>query len=301
MNAYAPVSAGCAETVDPCGVSREEFICQAMKLLPKGSLWARPECDFYKLFTAVAATYYDQWQRICALRIEASPCTADTTLQEWASIFEPVCEGLPDDPQALRDILCQLIQSRGVLSCEFVRATLEGLGYQVISCGPNTEREEMTFTPSCGPALGLSPIGNFWTGMSDSCEDKFKDNPCAIGCCEEDFEQSALEDPDPCEIISNGAFCPLEQCNIPLTPLVGDLQGGEPYQPLKKPFTLDVIIDANSPALEGECYGMTPGSVMLKSGAITSSSGGCSFLDLKICAIDALKPAHLTINYIVDC
>lgn len=282
----------CATIYDPCGISREEFICQALELLPLGGLWRRPECNFSQFFCAIAATYYDQFVQICALRSEANPCTADTAIEQWASIWSGVCETLPDDPQALQDVLCAYLSSRGVLTCELITEQLDLLGYDVISCGMDETRSTDLVTPTCGPSLGQGvSLGCYPNTVTDPCEAKFAGIPCAASCCNDD-EAPEFVPPDPCDVTANGGYC--VSCNSGGSGL-GVFQSGPSYYPLENPSCLVVLIDKNSPSID-PCH-IPPFGL----GLGNSLGVDCLEISAEACAIEALRPAHLQIKYVLDC
>ncbi len=293
-------SQDCADVFDPCGISRDEFICQALKLLPDGEFWGRRNCNFSNFFVAIASTYYDQFTKTCGLSLEGNPCTATDTLGEWASIWDSRCEGLPEDPDELRDLLCVLIRSNGVLTKQIIEDEITALGYDVVSCEVDTTRSSTLVTPVCGfiPGVYVPGVKAPSLGIIDECAESFRNTPCAsdfiAACCDQEEETQA----GPLNI----------QC-APITPASGFLKMGTPgaaqigasYFPLENPWTINVIVSLNSPAIQPFLCeiqrsqypgypGFTPGPFCLPNFEIPF-----------ICAIEILRPAHLSINIRTEC
>lgn len=151
----------CPEIVDVCGISREEFLCQALKLLPEGPLWRDGMCNAREIVLSVASTYYDLWQRMCALRPEIDPCTADVALDEWAQIFAPDCSTLPTDRDELSALVCELFQAAPEgFNNETIIALALASGYIVTDIQQDLDRDfSRKITPTNGFKTGFAMVG----------------------------------------------------------------------------------------------------------------------------------------------
>lgn len=287
----------CNDVFDPCSVTKEQFVCQALKLLPDDALYARPGCTFHNFFCAIACCFYDEFRKTCDLRPEANPCTSDSTIEEWASIWSDRCTALPTDPDELRDALCALMQSNGVLTCDIITEQLEAAGYVVNSCSVDKTRTTEPVQRFCGMVPGVYVPG-YCGGFQNlsSCADKFKDLPCAdqyiAACCEGE------ETP---EIVTE------INCDVQSRPVRFYKMGspgyqalGDPYFPLVNPWTVNAVIDISSPALDAvRCD-------ILRSQwpAYPGFSPGPKCFEINIeefCVIEALRPAHLCLNIKLEC
>lgn len=211
-------------------------------------------------------------------------------LDEWASVWRNECDDFPTDPEELREVLCNLMKSRGILSCDIITQEMARNGYNVISCCTDKRTTGELVTPGCGFSLGWSSLsGGAVFLRTDTCEDRFEGYPCAADCCD-GSDAVTVPAPDPCNIESNGAYC---HSNCGCHGL-GAFVGGECYHPLLSPFTLRVFIDKDSPAID-PCD--LPGPLLPAGMQMTGRS---SCVDVKeACTITAMKPAHLTIEYVV--
>lgn len=376
--------AGCRSIPDPANISKSDFICQTLKLLPPGSLYQRKDCNFFEFFCSIACSYYDQWQRLVEIRKEASPCTSEETVDDWLEIFSPFCDDISNELQEKQNLLCSLLGYRGQLTCTMINELLEIEGYNVTSCEVDKELCDDFVNTDCNAKTGFFKIGDFLASRKKECRHKIQGIPCTEGCCGEEEIPDVVGN-DPCNFsLNQGGYCSTEACKqfrIGDFPLKTEL-----FKRLKNPFTLCVTIDPNSPALMGgqepieiechdcgeiipgtisrknrcigiensnpccgsiivgetinipcpDCQKIIPGSLTTKlrcigvensnpccdtyevtapvgldciqnnPGAVVPKSGkigveNCNLLDIKICAIEILKPAHLCINYKVAC
>lgn len=171
MNRCLSVSAAAAEEqLSVCDISREDFVCQALKLLPPGTLWEEQACTLRDIICAVAGAYWDQWQRICCLEREVSPCTAVETLGEWIEILAPECLALPEladescdltseQNDEIRELLCDVISSGGQLTCGVISREVARLGLTVTRCVSDCETVDEFRTYTCGYELGQNELG----------------------------------------------------------------------------------------------------------------------------------------------
>ena len=305
LDGCASVADDCEVVFDPCEVSREQFIAQALKLLPPGQLWqGRCDCNFTMLFCAIAGVYYDQWSRACSVRGEVSPCTATDTLSEWAEIFQPICDDLPEEPAELRDLLCSLLQSRGQLTSQLIRDLLAAQGYNVLTIEPDRTFGSVTTFTACGFKLGHSPLGNFSLVRTKECRHTFAGLPCTEGCCTEEDEPETAQG-NPCDPQLNEGACSSSGCTCTTSGLGNFTETSSTGQQLINPWTLLVTIDPNSPTILADpdfiCYQWQAGSVLPRNNNLGNFEGCSEDLTIESCAIEALRPAHLTIRYRVEC
>ena len=67
-----------------CAPSLDEFVCQALKLLPDFSGKLNPDGNFIKFICALIESYYEcVVQSSCAIANEFSPCTSDIYFDQW--------------------------------------------------------------------------------------------------------------------------------------------------------------------------------------------------------------------------
>lgn len=378
MNICQTIPEPGAGRVDACAVTRDEFICQALKLLPPGVLFDNGACTVKDLFCAIAGTYYDQWQRICALEPETSPCTADVTLDEWAEVLSPACNGLPEDRQELRDTLCRLLETQGTLSCDLITAEVEAAGYTALRCETDCRTfadlrdancvfefgfselgcEDYECPPDvkvCGFELGYSPLGidssvsvqvGEGTERLRACTnpDAVGETVCVstLGCTDGDFgfteefvdvtvpvfqgfaapngvfqstrrsrqagdvcfnlcatESTAAPDvvlPDPCAAEDPAQVCSPNGCACSSD--LGAFTTEQTFSPLVSPSTINVYLDpADFPCSQP----METGLLIPQSGELGVGPDCRAGVDLNLCVVEALTPAHVTINYIVEC
>jgi len=279
----------CNNTYDPCGVTEQEFICQALKLLPDDALWQRNGCNFTEVFSSIAATYYQQWARACALRKEANPCTAQERLEDWAKIWDSDCGSLPTNSDELSEALCTLLSYEGQLTCSFIEDYMASIGYIVNRCETDTETQDTETVKYCGTAtrLGLYP-----RQITQSCQSKYAGIPCSQSCCV-GVDAPDVDPTDPCEVQVNLPFCSCGSgCNSGLGVFVE-----KRYFALKSPHTVNLFIDESSPAI-APCD--LPNGMVPHGGGLGHGSN-CLTIKDDACVIEALRPAHYTINYRIDC
>lgn len=302
---------------NPCSVTEQEFICQARKLLPRGRLLADQASGFLDLTDAIAATYHDRWQDICALFIEAIPCTADETLSEWAEIFAFDCEALPTDPVQLRALICELITTGRQLNLATVQALGAAQGITVTGMEwDKTLTTDTPATPVTGWRTGLQMVGVVPGGRGNvsTPADDLAQQPCTEDC------DNAQGDTPPS--VAHLIACP-ENSTGTIRPNCEDVGGasgstlccgggvgfrtdsaayvppGENLFRPANPWTLNISVDASSLPDEVVCCFTRANSITNRGHRV--GIGGPPDFDLEICGLRELAPAYVTIKYIADC
>ena len=68
-----------------CDITKETFVCQMLKLLPRGKAWQGEVMNSY--FKSFFECAYDILPDMCCLIKESFPCESDKLLFEWAEVF----------------------------------------------------------------------------------------------------------------------------------------------------------------------------------------------------------------------
>lgn len=292
------------ELNEVCGVTEDEFVCQSLKLLAPGSLYQSLDgCNSVEFFKSIAATYFAQFERICALIPESSPCSAVDLLQEWATFLVPECQELPTDVAALQALLCDTLTDREVLTCTEISQFLTDAGYVVLNCGMDETLATTTSVTTCGASLGFMSLGACpGSRTDDPCERAYRGLPCTEACCA-GTETPTVAAPDPCDVVVvNPASCSSGTCDFQGG--LGTFEQSETFTGLANPGCLVVTVDVNSPAIDpcdlnglGDGYSLGVGMSLGFNCAANINAG---LLD-SICTVQTRLPAHINLKLEVAC
>ena len=274
---------------DICSITREQYICQALKTLPQGPLWERDGRRLITLFRCIASVFYDDLMRDCEKARNCNPCTAtgDCAL-EWAECFGFDARCVDSITPAA--YACEVIKTKKRLDCQRVTELALAEGYIVQDCRMCDETTEEVITPLiCG---GDNPGGSLQCPRETPVEQctKYDGLPCADTlkalCCDGGVVVVEPET-DPCAIGQNTGGCACTPTTFAFSPAVY----GEPYSPLATPFCLVVTIDPASPS------GAPPASIYTDPGA-SLPAADCDFA---ICSIESALPLGYSVKYVRGC
>ncbi|MDP1628867.1 YmfQ family protein [Parvibaculum sp.] len=120
---------------DYCGIGPEDYLDQALALLPEGPAWpAERDAVLAAFWRATVASLARAHERMCGLLPESIPCFALDLLPDWERVY-----GLPDpclggEGQTLQErqlALCAKDTAQGGQSKAYFEAVAASLGYEV--------------------------------------------------------------------------------------------------------------------------------------------------------------------------
>ena len=278
--------------LDTCTVTRDEYICQALKLLPEGAMWDRDDRDLMRFYSAIASFFYDEHVKNCETAKECNPCTAEECVSEWFDFFGLDESCVLSDP---KEAICQAISSKNGLNCDTIAALALAEGYIVTDCRMCDETTDEVITPTACKANpgGSIPCAPYENLTDNSCADKFGGLPCEetliAECCEGDVEPVEAPEVDLCAIEQNEGGC---ECPSAFN-MGSAVIFGEPYSPLACPFSIEITIDPASPS------GAPSPNGLLNGNPGASLPADCP--PFEICSVEAFLPLGYTAKYVRGC
>ena len=306
--------------IDYCSITREEYKCQALKLLDLGPLWScvvgsccqdeNEKSKFRKLIDCIVDVFFDVRLFVCELSKQANPCSAtcENAINDWASLYcLDECEII--EPIS-SELICEFFENRGIFDCNWISRLIEiETGMTVISCDQicvncdpccngdafadmflqksciNTVEND----PDCAPVLDGSlnfPInsGTVYETYNGDCVRRFADHPCVKCCDQNDVQNFNFPNVDPCDFQRNigGCYCPElnSGCNS-FDNYAKVLTSIPAYQ---NPSTINIKISGANPCSNGDMFNEL----------FISNS-------FKSCLLDKMAPSHLCFNYEFEC
>ena len=120
---------------DYCGVDAEDYLAQALALLPEGPAWpTEPTGTLTSFWRASVQATARAHLRMCDLLPESSPCLSIELLPDWERVYglpDPCLGDLPQTIQERRLALCAKSSSVGGQSRNYFEALAASLGYEI--------------------------------------------------------------------------------------------------------------------------------------------------------------------------